>query len=78
MIFRHFITAVQWGFLGYFILLNTIYLGLAFIALFGLRRYMAGVSASERVYSHLQMPVSLVVRRFRRPRQPEAPAEGQV
>jgi cellulose synthase/poly-beta-1,6-N-acetylglucosamine synthase-like glycosyltransferase len=61
MIFRHFITAVQWGFLGYFILLNTIYLGLAFIALFGLRRYMAGVSASERVYSHLQMPVSLVV-----------------
>ena len=52
---------MQWGFLGYFILLNTIYLGLAFIAIYRLRRYMGGVSAAERVYSHLQMPVSLVV-----------------
>ena len=32
MILRQFITAVQWGFLGYFILLNAIYLGLAFVA----------------------------------------------
>ena len=61
MIFRNLITAVQWGFLGYFVLLNTIYLALAFVALFGLRRYMGGRSAAERVYSHLQMPVSLVV-----------------
>ncbi|MGH7337232.1 MAG: glycosyltransferase family 2 protein, partial [Myxococcota bacterium] len=58
---RGFIDAVQWLFLGYFIVLNTIYLGLAFIALFGLRRYMRGISAAERVYSHLQMPISLVV-----------------
>jgi len=58
---RTAIIVVQWGFLGYFILLNAIYLGLAFIALAGLRRYMGGISAAERVYSHLQMPVSLVV-----------------
>jgi cellulose synthase/poly-beta-1,6-N-acetylglucosamine synthase-like glycosyltransferase len=60
-VFRHFVTAVQWGFLAYFILLNAVYLGLAFIAIFRLRRYMGGMSAAERVYSHLQMPVSLVV-----------------
>ena len=59
--FRHVVTAVQWGFLGYFILLNAIYLGLAFIAVVRLRRYMGGLSAAERVYSHLQMPISLVV-----------------
>jgi len=58
---RGFIEGVQWLFLGYFIVLNIIYLGLAFVALFGLRRYMRGISAAERVYSHLQMPVSLVV-----------------
>ena len=58
---RHALEAVQWGFLGYFILLNAIYLGLAFIAMYRLRRYMGGVAAAERVYSHLQMPVSLVV-----------------
>jgi len=61
MSLRAFLDAVQWGFLGYFVLLNTIYLGLAFVALFGLRRYMNGISATERVFSHLQMPVSLVV-----------------
>ncbi len=60
-VFRHFLNAVQWGFLAYFIVLNAIYLGLAFIAIFRLRRYMGGMSAAERVYSHLQMPVSLVV-----------------
>ncbi|MBX3702339.1 MAG: glycosyltransferase family 2 protein [Steroidobacteraceae bacterium] len=58
---RGFLAAVQWGFLGYFIVLNLIYLGLAFIALHGLRRYMRGASAAERVYSHLQMPVSMIV-----------------
>ena len=42
-------------------LLDLIYLGLSCVALFGLRRYMGGVSAAERVYSHLQMPVSLIV-----------------
>ena len=61
MSLRWLLTGVQWGFLGYFIVLNTIYLGLAFVALFGLRRYMKGISATERVYSHLQMPISLVV-----------------
>ncbi len=61
MSLRWLLTGVQWGFLGYFIVLNTIYLGLAFVALFGLRRYMKGLSATERVYSHLQMPISLVV-----------------
>ncbi|HEX9473300.1 MAG TPA: glycosyltransferase [Steroidobacteraceae bacterium] len=53
--------AVQWTFLAYFVLLDLIYLALSCVALFGLRRYMGGVSAAERVYSHLQMPVSLVV-----------------
>jgi len=61
MSFRYFLEVVQWGFLGYFVLLNTIYLGLAVIALAGLRRYMGGFSAAERVYSHLQMPVSMIV-----------------
>jgi cellulose synthase/poly-beta-1,6-N-acetylglucosamine synthase-like glycosyltransferase len=61
MSLRGFLEAVQWGFLGYFVLLNVIYLGLAFVALYGLRRYMSGISATERVLSHLQMPVSLVV-----------------
>lgn len=61
MSLRHALAAVQWLFLGYFIVLNCIYLGLAFIALYGLRRYMGGISATERVYSHLQMPISLVV-----------------
>ena len=58
---RHVLAAVQWGFLGYFILLNAIYLALASIAIYRLRRYMGGVAAAERVYTHLQMPVSLVV-----------------
>lgn len=58
---RGFLVGVQWLFLGYFVLLNVIYLGLAFIALHGLRRYMRGASAAERVYSHLQMPVSMIV-----------------
>ncbi len=61
MSLRGFLEGVQWLFLGYFIVLNSIYLGLAFVALFGLRRYMKGISAAERVYSHLQMPISLVV-----------------
>ena len=61
MILRELITAVQWGFLAYFILLNAIYLGLAFVAMWRLRGYMGGRSAAERVYSHLQMPISLVV-----------------
>ena len=59
--FRYLLEAVQWGFLGYFILLNTIYVSLALIAIYRLRRYMGGVAAAERVYTHLQMPVSLVV-----------------
>jgi cellulose synthase/poly-beta-1,6-N-acetylglucosamine synthase-like glycosyltransferase len=59
--FHGFLTAVQWGFLGYFIVLNVFYVGLAFVAMYRLRRYMGGVAAAERVYTHLQMPVSLVV-----------------
>lgn len=61
MIFRQVITAVQWGFLGYFIVLNAMYLAFAFLAMWRLRGYMGGRSAAERVYSHLQMPISLVV-----------------
>ena len=61
MSLRAVLEGVQWFFLSYFIVLNSIYLGLAFGALFGLRRYMKGISAAERVYSHLQMPISLVV-----------------
>jgi len=61
MSLRALLEGVQWSFLGYFVLLNCIYLGLSFIGLFGLRRYMGGISAAERVYSHLQMPVSLIV-----------------
>jgi cellulose synthase/poly-beta-1,6-N-acetylglucosamine synthase-like glycosyltransferase len=56
-----FLAGVQWLFLGYFVMLNVIYLGLALLALMGLRRYMRGASAAERVYSHLQMPVSMIV-----------------
>jgi len=56
-----FVAGVQWAFLAYFVLLDLIYLGLSCVALFGLRRYMGGVTAAERVYSHLQMPVSLIV-----------------
>ena len=58
---RDILTVVQWGFLGYFIALNVIYLGFSFIAIWRLRGYMGGRSAAERVYSHLQMPISLVV-----------------
>jgi len=58
---RLVLETVQWLFLGYFVLLNGTYLVLNVIALFGLRRYLGGTSAAERVYSHLQMPVSLVV-----------------
>ena len=61
MSLRVVLEGVQWIFLAYFVLLDLIYLGLSCVALFGLRRYMGGVSAAERVYSHLQMPVSLVV-----------------
>jgi cellulose synthase/poly-beta-1,6-N-acetylglucosamine synthase-like glycosyltransferase len=56
-----FLAGVQWLFLGYFVMLNVIYLGLAFMATVGLRRYMRGANAAERVYSHLQMPVSMIV-----------------
>jgi hypothetical protein len=58
---RAILAGVQWMFLGYFVLLNAIYLSLAFIALVGLRRYMRGASVAERVYSHLQVPVSMIV-----------------
>jgi cellulose synthase/poly-beta-1,6-N-acetylglucosamine synthase-like glycosyltransferase len=61
MSLRAVLEGVQWLFLGYFVVLNAIYLGLAFIALLGLRRYIRGASAAERVYSHLQMPVSMIV-----------------
>ncbi len=61
MSLRGALVAVQWLFLGYFVLLNLIYLGLGFVALLGLRRYIRGASAAERVYSHLQMPVSMIV-----------------
>jgi len=61
MNFSAVLEVVQWLFLGYFVLLNLTYLALNFVALFGLRRYMGGASAAERVYSHLQMPVSLIV-----------------
>jgi cellulose synthase/poly-beta-1,6-N-acetylglucosamine synthase-like glycosyltransferase len=55
------IGVMQWGFLAFFLLLNGTYLMLNGIAIFGMRRYVSGSSAAERVYSHLQMPVSLIV-----------------
>ncbi|MGB5131466.1 MAG: glycosyltransferase [Steroidobacteraceae bacterium] len=58
---RGLVEVVQWLFLGYFVILNGFYLGLNLVAIFRLRRYMGGTSAAERVYSHLQMPVSLIV-----------------
>ena len=61
---REILAGVQWMYLGYFVLLNVIYLSLAFIALIGLRRHMRGASAAERVYSHLQAPVSMIVPAF--------------
>jgi cellulose synthase/poly-beta-1,6-N-acetylglucosamine synthase-like glycosyltransferase len=56
-----FITGAQWAFLAFFLLLNGTYLLLNGIAIFGMRRYMSGSRAAERVYAHLQMPVSLIV-----------------
>jgi len=73
MSFRHVITAVQWGFLGYFIVLNTLYLGFAFIAVWRLRSYMGGRSAAEPVYSDLQMPVPPGVPAYHRPATIAAP-----
>lgn len=58
---RGFLVGVQWLFLGYFVVLNAIYLGLAFVALHGIRRYMHGANAADRVYSRLQIPVSMIV-----------------
>jgi cellulose synthase/poly-beta-1,6-N-acetylglucosamine synthase-like glycosyltransferase len=52
---------VQWVFLGFFLLLNGTYLLLNAVAIFGMRRYLRGTSVAERVYSHLQLPVSLIV-----------------
>jgi cellulose synthase/poly-beta-1,6-N-acetylglucosamine synthase-like glycosyltransferase len=56
-----FLEAVQWVFLGFFLLLNGTYLLLNAISIFGMRRYLSGSTAAVRVYSHLQMPVSLIV-----------------
>jgi cellulose synthase/poly-beta-1,6-N-acetylglucosamine synthase-like glycosyltransferase len=55
------LVVVQWIFLGFFLLLNGTYLLLNAIAIFGMRRYLRGTGVAERVYSHLQLPVSLIV-----------------
>ncbi len=53
--------SVQWVFLAYFLLLNGTYLTLTASALFGLRRYLSGGNAAERVYARLEIPISLIV-----------------
>ncbi|MGH8286310.1 MAG: glycosyltransferase family 2 protein [Steroidobacteraceae bacterium] len=55
------LVVVQWGFLGFFLLLNGTYLVLNGIAIVGMRGYLRGSTAAERVYQHLQLPVSLIV-----------------
>lgn len=52
---------VQWVFLGYFLLLNLSYMTLTGIAVFGVRRYLGGGNAAERVYARLEIPISLIV-----------------
>jgi cellulose synthase/poly-beta-1,6-N-acetylglucosamine synthase-like glycosyltransferase len=61
MIAEIVIGVVQWVFLGYFLLLNGTYLALTGSALVGLRRYLGGGNAAERIYSRLEIPISLVV-----------------
>ena len=55
------LVAVQWVFLGFFLLLNGTYLALNGIAIVGMRRYLHASGAAERVYAHLELPVSLIV-----------------
>ncbi len=61
MIAVAFLEGVQWVFLTYFLLLNVTYLALTGIAVFGVRRYLGGGNAAERVYARLEIPISLIV-----------------
>lgn len=61
MIVHRVLESVQWVFLAYFLMLNGTYLALTASALFGLRRYLSGGNAAERVYARLEIPISLIV-----------------
>lgn len=61
MILQTVIETVQWIFLVYFLALNGTYLVLTASALAGLRRYLSGGNAAERVYARLEIPISLIV-----------------
>ncbi len=58
-----FITGVQWLFLGYFVVLNGVYLALNVIALFALRRYMdqRSTAIGPALAPELDLPISIVV-----------------
>ncbi len=64
MILGVVLETAQWVFLIYFLLLNGTYLALTASALFGLRRYLSGGNAAERVYARLEIPISLIVPAF--------------
>lgn len=58
-----FVLATQWMFLGYFVVLNAVYLGLNVISLFALRRYMGQrvADVGPALAPELDLPISIVV-----------------
>ena len=57
------VAAVQWIFLGYFVVLNAVYLALNVIALFALRRYMGQrvADVGPALSPELDLPISVIV-----------------
>jgi cellulose synthase/poly-beta-1,6-N-acetylglucosamine synthase-like glycosyltransferase len=58
-----FLLWLQWGFLAYFICINVVYLGLNFISMFAILRYVREHGASFRIknFAEYQPPVSILV-----------------
>lgn len=58
-----FLLWLQWGFLAYFICINVVYLGLNFISMFAILRYVREHGAGFRIknFADYQPPVSIVV-----------------
>lgn len=58
-----FLLWLQWGFLIYFICINVVYLGLNFISMFSILRYVREHGASFRIknFADYQPPVSILV-----------------
>jgi cellulose synthase/poly-beta-1,6-N-acetylglucosamine synthase-like glycosyltransferase len=57
------VAALQWIFLGYFVVLNAVYLALNVIALFALRRYMGQrvADVGPALSPELDLPISVIV-----------------